>query len=145
MGVSLPAITDISTNDCPFLKYVFSPKERNKCQQYYHSNSYKYYNTHITNPIPLCKAKPSQPVFYSTNMKNTFPVGCDNVQGYAQRVSSGVQVVQPYVVQQYPQSVKVAQFQTVVPNHNGTTGQSQPFYHCQPIISRTFSGHFHVC
>lgn len=78
-------------------------------------------------------------------MKNSLPVGCDNVQGYAQRVPSGVQVVQPYVVQQYPQSVKVAQFQAVVPNPNGTTGQNQPYYHCQPIITRTFSGHLLVC
>lgn len=145
VGVSLPAIADVSNDDCPFLKYVFTPQEQQKRQRYYQSNTYKYYNAHATKPIPLCKTKPLQPVYYSANMNNTLPVRCDNVQGLIQRGPSGVQVVKPYVLQQYPHNIKVTSFQTVVPNPNGTNGQNQAYYHCQPVISRTFSGHYLVC
>ena len=61
MGVSLPELVDVSTNDCPELKYVFSPQEQQKQQQYFKSSYYKYHQP--SNPIPLQKLH--HPVYYT--------------------------------------------------------------------------------
>ena len=132
MGVSLPELVDVSTNDCPELKYVFSPQEQQKQQQYFKSSYYKYHQP--SNPIPLQKLH--HPVYYTQPGVVLQPtVYQPNVIISAPYPYQQVQQVQP--IQQVQQVQPIQQVQQVQPiqqvQHFQQVHQVQPIQSIQQV------------
>ena len=154
MGVSLPELVDVSTNDCPELKYVFSPQEQQKQQQYFKSSYYKYHQP--SNPIPLQKlhhpvyyTQPGvvlQPTVYQPNVIISAPYPYQQVQ-QVQPIQQVQHFQQVHQVQPIQSIQQVQQLPISLASSNSYPGQystTTANYH----IQHTFSGnqfYYSVC
>ena len=152
MGVSLPELVDVSTNDCPELKYVFSPQEQQKQQQYFKSSYYKYHQP--SNPIPLQKlhhpvyyTQPGvvlQPTVYQPNVIISAPYPYQQVQ-QVQPIQQVQHFQQVHQVQPIQSIQQVQQLPISLASSNSYPGQystTTANYH----IQHTFSGNqFYYC
>ena len=154
MGVSLPELVDVSTNDCPELKYVFSPQEQQKQQQYFKSSYYKYHQP--SNPIPLQKLRHPvyytqpgvvlQPTVYQPNVIISAPYPYQQVQ-QVQPIQQVQHFQQVHQVQPIQSIQQVQQLPISLASSNSYPGQystTTANYH----IQHTFSGnqfYYSVC
>ena len=152
MGVSLPELVDVSTNDCPELKYVFSPQEQQKQQQYFKSSYYKYHQP--SNPIPLQKLRHPvyytqpgvvlQPTVYQPNVIISAPYPYQQVQ-QVQPIQQVQHFQQVHQVQPIQSIQQVQQLPISLASSNSYPGQystTTANYH----IQHTFSGNqFYYC
>ena len=152
MGVSLPELVDVSPNDCPELKYVFSPQEQQKQQQYFKSSYYKYHQP--SNPIPLQKLRHPvyytqpgvvlQPTVYQPNVIISAPYPYQQVQ-QVQPIQQVQHFQQVHQVQPIQSIQQVQQLPISLASSNSYPGQystTTANYH----IQHTFSGNqFYYC